>query len=478
LTLASPGPTPVLEVLSGDLAGRSYEILGDTFTIGRREDCDLVLPKKYVSRVHAEVVRSGEGFLVRGVSEKNPIVVSGREVDRHELEDGDVFELGGIRFRFRTRPGRSADEEAAPSGPIVFGAEDAPGSPPQQEAPAPAPEKEDEETGEIDVTKLRAQAAAHPDDPFADDSGPAVADAESPEAQATRERFLRALVLAGLIGIAITIAYLVRQALTPPKLRTFEKEVAVAPEETKLVEEGWAAEDPPTKRRSSSLTGQPYVFHDDDVARAEWVLPHLERTTLFLVTGKRSGETSFDLELESGNRVRLKITVRGSSQHAQWQAARRKRLEALDPSSLKQEAVRHLESGRTLKKERDTPGKEHHYRRALREFELAHEAFSVLSDVIYKIGQIDPDFEKLRGQAEVELKAAREEHERAVQVKRNAYEGHVKRGQKNDAVLELALLLRVMGDPCDVEYQRFAIFYERYFGAKVRDRVSCLEREP
>jgi pSer/pThr/pTyr-binding forkhead associated (FHA) protein len=102
--------TAVIEILSGDLEGRSYTIDEAPFTIGRKDDCAIVLPKKYVSRKHAEIVEKSGRYVVRGLSEKNPIVSEDREVEELELEDGDEFEICGIRFKFRSR-GRGANRE-------------------------------------------------------------------------------------------------------------------------------------------------------------------------------------------------------------------------------------------------------------------------------------------------------------------------------------------------------------------------------
>ncbi|MBI3723946.1 FHA domain-containing protein, partial [bacterium] len=114
--------TAVLEVLTGDLAGRSYAIDELPFTIGRKETCSLVLPKKFVSRIHAEILEKADGLLLRSLSEKNPVVARGAETREHGLADGDEFEIGDIRFRFRaagdgaTRAAREAERVASGSG--------------------------------------------------------------------------------------------------------------------------------------------------------------------------------------------------------------------------------------------------------------------------------------------------------------------------------------------------------------------------
>ena len=111
--------TAVIEILSGDLAGRAYDIDEAPFTIGRKEDCAIVLPKRYVSRRHAEIVEEDGRYFVRGLSRKNPIVVGDAEVEEQELEDRGEFEICGIRFRFRAggAKGKNREERKAEKAP-------------------------------------------------------------------------------------------------------------------------------------------------------------------------------------------------------------------------------------------------------------------------------------------------------------------------------------------------------------------------
>lgn len=92
---------PMIEVLTGDLQGRSYLVEEDEFLIGRAPSCDLVIPKRYISREHARIVRQGGAYVVDGLSETNPVLVDDRPARGLRLADGQVFEVCGIRFRFR-----------------------------------------------------------------------------------------------------------------------------------------------------------------------------------------------------------------------------------------------------------------------------------------------------------------------------------------------------------------------------------------
>lgn len=113
---------PRLDILSGDLTGRSYTVDEDEFLIGRGRNCDLVIPKRYISREHARIVRSRDAFVIGGLSEKNPVVVRDRPIREHPLQDGDVFEMCGIQFRFsipqkgRQRPVQHASTVESQSG--------------------------------------------------------------------------------------------------------------------------------------------------------------------------------------------------------------------------------------------------------------------------------------------------------------------------------------------------------------------------
>lgn len=93
------GPTAVLEV-----DDRIVPIDRAVFTIGRLADRHLMLDDAGVSRVHAEIRRSRDTFVIADVGSVNGTVVNGqREVSR-ELQDGDVVRLGGVELTFRLLP--------------------------------------------------------------------------------------------------------------------------------------------------------------------------------------------------------------------------------------------------------------------------------------------------------------------------------------------------------------------------------------
>jgi len=78
-------------------------VLGDLAILGRDESADVVLPSEAVSRHHAKISRTEDGFLLEDLWSRNATFANRRRVRRHLLKDGDqidicefamVFELG------------------------------------------------------------------------------------------------------------------------------------------------------------------------------------------------------------------------------------------------------------------------------------------------------------------------------------------------------------------------------------------------
>ena len=93
---------PILVVQEGQLAGRRWRVDTDAITLGRGEECDIVLPDRQVSRVHARVSRADDGFYVEDMGSKNGTYVNGMPVrDRVKLQDGDEIQVAlSVRLLF------------------------------------------------------------------------------------------------------------------------------------------------------------------------------------------------------------------------------------------------------------------------------------------------------------------------------------------------------------------------------------------
>jgi hypothetical protein len=69
--------------------------------IGRSREADIVLDDSNVSRRHAELAPSGQGWLIQDLGSTNGVRVNGRQVEGpHPLESGDRIELGTVSVTF------------------------------------------------------------------------------------------------------------------------------------------------------------------------------------------------------------------------------------------------------------------------------------------------------------------------------------------------------------------------------------------
>jgi DNA-binding response OmpR family regulator len=89
---------PTLIMQEGQGAGRSWPVEKDRVTIGRSEDCDIVLVERQVSRHHAQIRRLDSAasltYVLEDLGSSNGTYVNGREVtEPHILQDGDEIQI-------------------------------------------------------------------------------------------------------------------------------------------------------------------------------------------------------------------------------------------------------------------------------------------------------------------------------------------------------------------------------------------------
>jgi Domain of unknown function (DUF1707)/Inner membrane component of T3SS, cytoplasmic domain len=78
---------------------------GGRFTIGRTRDCDLCLSDLSVSRLHAELVRNDEGWLLNDLGSHNGTRLNGWLVrETVPVRGGDRVQFGSVTFILRDDP--------------------------------------------------------------------------------------------------------------------------------------------------------------------------------------------------------------------------------------------------------------------------------------------------------------------------------------------------------------------------------------
>jgi len=77
-------------------AGGRHVLDRRAVVLGRSRECDIVLEDRSVSRRHAELVRHGDGFLLRDLDSTNGSAVNGKRIRESPVLPGDDITLGTV----------------------------------------------------------------------------------------------------------------------------------------------------------------------------------------------------------------------------------------------------------------------------------------------------------------------------------------------------------------------------------------------
>lgn len=102
--------------------GKEYAVPDTGLIIGRDAGCDVVVPRNEVSRRHAELAPTEDGYVVRDTS-SNGVYVNGERIQgSHRLARADVIRVGGEEFRFYAdvlNPTPPSGSEATKEGVVL-----------------------------------------------------------------------------------------------------------------------------------------------------------------------------------------------------------------------------------------------------------------------------------------------------------------------------------------------------------------------
>lgn len=82
--------------------GSSLYLTRGVLTVGRTSDNDISILSKLVSRRHARLLVGPTGVIIEDANSANGCYANGKQVHQHLLHDGDVLQLGDMRYRLRT----------------------------------------------------------------------------------------------------------------------------------------------------------------------------------------------------------------------------------------------------------------------------------------------------------------------------------------------------------------------------------------
>lgn len=93
---------PVLVVMDGPDANKSYPVEKDEVVIGREDHCDIVLRERQISREHIKILKSDGHFFVEDLASRNGTWVNGKKLEgSQELYDNDEIHIAlAVRLQF------------------------------------------------------------------------------------------------------------------------------------------------------------------------------------------------------------------------------------------------------------------------------------------------------------------------------------------------------------------------------------------
>jgi len=97
----SDEPAPAYAKLVSPLLGSIALDQKDTYTIGRKETCDIRLDDSAASRVHATLTHDGRTWTITDNDSTNATQINGHPVTSRLLRSGDVITIGTTQFTFR-----------------------------------------------------------------------------------------------------------------------------------------------------------------------------------------------------------------------------------------------------------------------------------------------------------------------------------------------------------------------------------------
>jgi pSer/pThr/pTyr-binding forkhead associated (FHA) protein len=95
-----PEGAGLLVVKRGPGAGSRFTLDTDVTLAGRHPESDIFLDDITVSRRHAEIMRSGDGYTVRDAGSLNGTYVNRERIDEAPLANGDELQIGAFKLVF------------------------------------------------------------------------------------------------------------------------------------------------------------------------------------------------------------------------------------------------------------------------------------------------------------------------------------------------------------------------------------------
>src|SRR5258708_39677499 len=116
--MEAPAPHAEVTVYSPLFSPFRQPLVGETVSIGRAADCTIPIKDRYLSRKHAEIIASGQEWVLKDLGSANATYLNGNRAEgKLPLATGDPIRLGATAVLFQAPRPTAAPYLAPPAAP-------------------------------------------------------------------------------------------------------------------------------------------------------------------------------------------------------------------------------------------------------------------------------------------------------------------------------------------------------------------------
>ena len=103
----------VLVMFRNDGDRRSFSLSREMTVIGRRQDCDLMIPLGEISRKHCRIIKEADTLRIEDLGSSNGTYLNGKRIQEAVLSAGDTVQVGPVMFVLQV-DGEPAEDDIKP----------------------------------------------------------------------------------------------------------------------------------------------------------------------------------------------------------------------------------------------------------------------------------------------------------------------------------------------------------------------------
>ena len=104
--------------------GNAIDLTRDLTVVGRKEDCDLRLDHKSISKFHCVIVKLENTLILRDLGSTNGTMLNGKKIRRATLKNNDCLNIANLPFRIQISNEAAIDKKHNFEGTIQISSQE------------------------------------------------------------------------------------------------------------------------------------------------------------------------------------------------------------------------------------------------------------------------------------------------------------------------------------------------------------------